>query len=67
TGGRTPSDEIVELEGRVLLEDVGGDPAVKQHSFHEHPVDAGERRVHLDRHHRLAKPALQGEGKQQQE
>lgn len=62
----TPSDEIIEFEGCVLLEDGHGDAGVEQEALHEHPVDAGHGRIHLHAHQHLAQPLLQREENKKQ-
>lgn len=57
----TPSDEIVDLEGRVCIEDGDGDPSVEKDSLNEHPSNVGQQTVVDEDVHRLAQPVLQKE------
>lgn len=65
TDSLTPSYAVVDVEGRLPVEDGDGDGAVEEEALHEHPVDARHGGVVLQDEHRLAQPVLQQQQKQQ--
>lgn len=54
----TPSDKVVEFEGRGRIEDVGHDPRVEVHALDEHPEDGGDVPIEQEHQDQFADVAL---------
>ena len=54
----TPAYEVVDAEGRRLVEDVSGDLGVEVDPLYEHPEDGGLEAEHEGGQHGMAEPGL---------